>query len=140
MIKISSIILNFREGVENVFYLCWCNGITFTQYQDTNKSISVSKGSILSCELTDYSNKSILKKKDRIYKEFECVSCKTMVHKEETHQVPYSFLIKYNNFIRTQSNFHNMPLNRHEMLNFIKPITIFDHNDDKNKILKIGVL
>ncbi len=76
----------------------------------------------------------------------KCPNCGKTRKMDRFIDVPVSYIIKYNNYLRIQNTYKQLKMEREDIVSFVKPLFVLEHNEiDVNfkkkefTKLKIGV-
>ena len=109
-IKIQSIILHFKEGVDKRLYFQFCSGITFLDSNEANKGIWRSWQ--YNCELNNFifnNAKVFYKQKDKkIMNAMKCLNCSNWTSPDNFHDLPKSFIINFYKHLEIKEKFSNV--------------------------------
>jgi hypothetical protein len=130
--KINSIILHFKENNKNELFFVWCSGISLVEYENREKSYSNFKSSFFKSDLGkdflyDYSKHVYNKDEDMRMK--KCPNCGKTCKMDRFINVPISYIIKYNNYLRIQNTYKQLKMEREDIISFVKPLFVLEHNE-----------
>lgn len=146
-IKINSITLHFKESTKNEFYLTWCSGVSLLEYENKERTLSVFKSCSFICGVTDciYTNNAV--KKEVSNEKRKCPNCNKASKLMNLLEVPFSYLIKYHTYLRSQTTQKQLKMEKDDIQSHVTPILVLEHRQidqdsfKKKEItqIKIGV-